>query len=271
MTEEAVTFGAHGTLVGVVSEPVLREYGRRAVLMANIGMHHRVGPFRLYVELARALAASGLYVLRFDLAGMGDSAARPDRQSPSESATSDIEAAMTFMTSMYGIAEFLLVGLCSGVDAIHVVAARDARTRGAVFIDGYSYPTSGFRLRHAVHRPLQPVRWVRFARRITRGQSRRGSDAAATVFAREEPSHRQFVTDVLAMTSRAARLLFIYTGGASARFNSPRQLVETLGGESLPAGVECELMRDADHVFSRTDQRRRLCARITRWCHAASE
>jgi len=269
MTERAVAFGAHSALIGVVCEPTAPAGVRRAVLMANIGMHHRVGPSRLYVELARALATSGLYVLRFDLSGMGDSAPRRDGTSSNDSALRDLDSAMTFMTSNCGIAEFVLVGLCSGVDGVHAAAACDARVRGAVFIDGYSYPTTGFLARHAILRPLQPGRWMRYARRLVRGQARRNTAARdATVFAREEPSRAQFAVDLLAMTARRARLLFIYTGGATSRFNAPRQLAEMLGRASLPAGVDCVLLPHADHVFSRTDQRRLLCERITGWCAA---
>ncbi len=267
MTERAVTFGAHGTLVGVVAEPATPGVGTRAVLMSNIGMHHRIGPFRLYVELSRALAASGLFALRFDVSGMGDSAPRRETGSPTALAARDLDDAMTFMTAEYGVTEFVLVGLCSGVDSTHAVAALDTRVRGAVFIDGYSYPTLGYTVRRAVLRPLQPGRWVRLARRLVNGQHRRAAGAAgAVVFAREEPTQSQFANDVLAMSSRNTRLLFLYTGGVTYRFNSPRQLREMLGVSAAPAGIECALMPQADHVFSRTDQRRALCDRVTRWC-----
>ncbi|HEY5972738.1 MAG TPA: hypothetical protein VIT22_12400, partial [Pseudoxanthomonas sp.] len=42
------------------------------VVLLNAGLIHRVGPFRLYVRLARELAESGFDVLRFDLPGIGD-------------------------------------------------------------------------------------------------------------------------------------------------------------------------------------------------------
>ncbi|MCC7053624.1 MAG: alpha/beta fold hydrolase [Gemmatimonadaceae bacterium] len=267
MTERAVAFGPRNGLIGVLTEPQVPAAGvRRAVIMSNIGMHHRVGPFRLYVELARRLAASGLHVLRFDLSGMGDSLLRTDVVTTAERAAADLADAMDWLQRECGVGEFLLVGLCSGVDSTHAAAARDERVVGAVFIDGYSYPTPGYRIRHLTRRPLQAGRWVRFGQRLLRGERRtaRASDNA-TVFARETPDRPQFARDVGAMTARGARLLFIYTGGVYHRFNSPRQVHEMLAGAVRLDRIEVDLMRDADHVFSRTEQRRALYDRVVGW------
>ena len=60
MSERAITFGAMGGLVGVLSEP--ERSTRRdvpAVLLWNVGINHHVGPSRIWVDLARRLADSG--------------------------------------------------------------------------------------------------------------------------------------------------------------------------------------------------------------------
>ena len=49
------------------------EAGQPWVVLLNAGIIHRIGPNRLYVQLARRLASRGHAVLRFDLAGIGDS------------------------------------------------------------------------------------------------------------------------------------------------------------------------------------------------------
>ena len=76
MSERVVTFGGQGELVGVLSQPDVVRPSAPWVLLWNTGLHPRVGPCRLNVQLARRLAALGIPSLRFDLSGLGDSAAR---------------------------------------------------------------------------------------------------------------------------------------------------------------------------------------------------
>ena len=267
MSERAIRFGPGEGLIGIVSEPDAPRAGRlRAVVMTNIGMHHRVGPFRLYVELARALAASGVCALRFDLSGMGDSVTRRDAATPSDSAQRDLVDAMDWLQGAYGIDEFVLLGLCSGVDSTHAVAARDPRVTGAIFIDGYAYPTAGYYVRHYLVRPLQLPRWVRFGRRLLRGERRATRPAdGATVFERELPTKAEFRRDVRTITARGTRLLFMYTAGANRRINASRQVFEMLGADVTNECITSEFMPSADHVFSRTVQRAHLFDRVVRW------
>ena len=59
MKETAITFGKSKSLTGVLTDPpeAKREAGVPAVIFLNAGLIHHVGPNRLYVKLARALAA----------------------------------------------------------------------------------------------------------------------------------------------------------------------------------------------------------------------
>ena len=267
MSERAIVFGAYGGLTGVLSEPEVPIPGkRRAVLVSNIGMHHRAGPFRLYVKLARRLAAAGVHVLRFDLSGMGDSLPRSDAPTPAERVARDLNDAMSWLTESAGIEEFILIGLCSGVDSTHAAATLDPRVRGAVFIDGYAYPTPGFYVRKYSLRFLQPRRWRRYLQRWVR-DGRRGDKqlAEATVFNRELPTKDEFRRDVTTMTRRGADLLFIYTAGVMHEFNALRQLNEMLGPEPDWSHIDSEMMPMANHVFSSAEQRAMLLSRLERW------
>src|SRR5215472_19382863 len=78
MTEEAVQFGSLRSLAGIVSSTSEKNEDKPGVILLNPGIVHRVGPGRIYVKIARALAAKGFVVLRFDFSGIGDSAARHD-------------------------------------------------------------------------------------------------------------------------------------------------------------------------------------------------
>jgi pimeloyl-ACP methyl ester carboxylesterase len=83
-----------------------------------------MGASRLYVSLARRWARSGYYVLRMDLAGLGDSDTRAgkidDEIFPAE-ALDDIRDAVAHLRERYDIREITLMGLCSG--AYHALRA----------------------------------------------------------------------------------------------------------------------------------------------------
>ena len=78
MREKVLTFLNNSPLVGIMTEPdAERQMERKpAVLFWNAGFLHRVGPYRLYVDMSRKLAAMGFWAVRFDLSGKGDSKPR---------------------------------------------------------------------------------------------------------------------------------------------------------------------------------------------------
>ena len=75
MDETVVQIGKANRMLGVLSAPDGESAPNApVVLMFNAGFLHHVGPFRLWVEVARELAARNIPSLRFDLNGLGDSA-----------------------------------------------------------------------------------------------------------------------------------------------------------------------------------------------------
>jgi alpha-beta hydrolase superfamily lysophospholipase len=64
--------GPHGSLFGVLAEPTGERRPLTALLL-NAGPQRRTGPNRMWVEIARRWAASGVATLRIDAAGIGDS------------------------------------------------------------------------------------------------------------------------------------------------------------------------------------------------------
>ncbi|GJG89203.1 hypothetical protein tb265_43840 [Gemmatimonadetes bacterium T265] len=276
--ERAVLFGPHRGLVGVVTQPAGAPAAagsptpRRAVVMANIGLSHHVGPFRLYVDLARAAAALGWYALRFDLSGLGDSLPRAGAATTSEQAAADVRAALDWVESSLGVREVVLVGLCSGVDTMHPVAVADPRVVGAVFVDGYTYPTLGYHVRRHTLRYLQLERWRRFVRpRSLRRRFARAApatpadDAPQPVFQREYPTRARFRADVAEMAARRARLLFVFTGTFDASFNSERQMAEVLGRAVRRDQMRVAVFPRADHLFSAAAHRGAFFACVRQW------
>src|SRR5438067_5251680 len=134
--EEAVLFGEKKSLVGVVTDPA-RVTGnpRAAVLLLNPGIVHRVGPGRIYVKIARALATMGFVVLRFDFSGIGDSAVRRDNLSFEKSAVAVAEDAIEFLKGTREIERFILLGGCSGARVSFRTACSDWRVVCAIPIN----------------------------------------------------------------------------------------------------------------------------------------
>src|SRR5258708_37545034 len=137
MKEEVVLFGTRQSLVGIVTDPatVSAQRARTAVILLNAGIVHRVGPGRIYVKIARALAAMGFVVLRFDFSGIGDSTVRHDHLCFEKSAVAEAQEAMGDLNATRGGEHFIFLGGCSGAFASFETACCDARVVGAILIN----------------------------------------------------------------------------------------------------------------------------------------
>jgi pimeloyl-ACP methyl ester carboxylesterase len=95
--------------------------------MLNTGSTYRVGPHRLYVALARQLAAKGFSCLRMDLCGLGDSIT-PDKERENDpypaTAFRDIDRTLECLHTRFGTKRVVLMGLCSGAYAAFQAAAQ---------------------------------------------------------------------------------------------------------------------------------------------------
>ena len=136
MNEQPLFVGTERTLVGIVTppDPGVRPNGLGAVFI-NAGVVHRVGPNRLYVTTARALARQGYVSLRFDLPGIGDSPPRRDSKPFEQAAVEETRAAMSQLHEQYGVSRFALVGLCSGAVVSFNAAVADQRVVGTVLLN----------------------------------------------------------------------------------------------------------------------------------------
>ena len=136
MREHALLFGDAQELVGIITDPPGPEGpSRPGVILLNAGVIHRVGPSRLYVNLARALASIGCVATRFDHSGIGDSATRRDDAPFEVSSLQEARAAMDAIQESRGIDRFVLIGLCSGAVTAFDAAGVDDRVAGVVMIN----------------------------------------------------------------------------------------------------------------------------------------
>ncbi len=125
--EHPVSFGSATPLFGIVTQPSQTEVRRRGVILINAGADQHMGASRMYVSLARRWVRSGYFVLRMDLAGLGDSDTRADKTDDDifpPAALDDIRDAVAHLRERYEIREVTLMGLCSGAyHALRAVAA----------------------------------------------------------------------------------------------------------------------------------------------------
>jgi alpha-beta hydrolase superfamily lysophospholipase len=147
MREHAFLFGDSGGLVGVVTDPPgfvqsRSADGRLGAILLNAGVIHRVGPSRLYVHLARELAALGCVAARFDHSGIGDSSVRRDGSSFEESSLVEAREAMDALQESRGVERFVLIGLCSGAVTAFDTAGVDARVVGVIMINPQGFDLS---------------------------------------------------------------------------------------------------------------------------------
>jgi exosortase A-associated hydrolase 1 len=129
VSEEALVFDCGGArLVGIL-HPGSAD-ARRGVVIVVGGPQYRVGSHRQFVVLARALARSGVPVLRFDYRGMGDS----EGTHPGfEDVGPDLAAAIDVLCARAsGLREIVLWGLCDAASAALLHARADARVTGLV-------------------------------------------------------------------------------------------------------------------------------------------
>lgn len=265
--ERLVLFGPGQAMVGVLCEPPPESAvaGAPAVLMANVGVNHRVGPNRLWVELSRRLASAGIPALRFDLSGMGDSESRPGNEAELERGCADLRDAMDALASRGVATHFVLVALCSGVDPAHVVARDDPRVAAAAFIDGYAHHTVGWYLRRNTVRYLEPRRWrLLFKRGLQRLRHGPPKPQAQAIYTRQYPDGRTLEHDYGVMVDRHVGLLFVFTGGMASLYNYAGQFFDMFRRDFRPH-VQVEFLPRADHVFFNGVERERLLKRLVAW------
>lgn len=272
MIESILSFGAGGSLHGVLVEPEAgaRRDGAPAVLTWNVGLHHHVGPYRYFVDLSRRLASCGFTCLRFDVSGMGDSeVSRDDARPDVERAQADVAEAMVTLARERGFERFILIGFCSGVDAAHALTLSDERVAGLVYVEGYGFRTKGFYLRYG-RRFLDRDRWERLLRQKYPkwfGEDLPPASAEEErerIYLREYPKPDKLRADVLTMTGRGARLLLLYVGG-DTDYNHRTQFLEMIGERSEVPNLELEYFPTADHTFFLERDRLRSIHRITDW------
>jgi pimeloyl-ACP methyl ester carboxylesterase len=297
MREQVIQFGpAHG-LVGIVTNPANPpEQQLPAVILLNAGLLHRVGPNRLYVQIARALAAQGHMVLRFDFSGIGDSRPRADHLPYNQSAPAEIREAMDWLSQHNGIQQFILIGHCAGAIFSLLVACEDTRVVGAALMNpeggddqwtefdriskvsqqqariyGKRTLFSGERwlkllsgranYRSIARMVFKDILWYRVVQLSFRLRQRLKA-SNATVRAAQAAQAKLYLTPI---TDRGAALLLLHSEGSTGL----RQIRTSFGADLerlLSAGkIQLSIIPQSDHLFLLVDRQRQVCTTLIDW------
>lgn len=235
--DKAITFGKNNSLVGILTIPdqstSLKEIG---VICLNAGLLHRVGPFRMNVELANYLAKEGYSTLRFDSSSIGDSGNANNETDYLQSVTQDIKRAVDLMESRTSLKQFVIFGLCTGADNGHRAMTHDKRIVGGIFLDGYSYPSLKFMIKHYLPIFMSPSvvskilsRAKRFIlHRILRTSASAAKVEAENIFTWQLPNKKKTEKELKMLLGRGAKLFYVFSCTALNRYNYENQYFDSM-------------------------------------------
>jgi len=272
VNERAISFGESGALFGILGSPDVPDPQRPAVLIPNTGVMHRVGPSRMHVELARALASAGLVSLRFDSGGLGDSELVPGRDDGD--AAPELCAAMDALDARGISSGYIIIGSHSGAHDAHVAARLDPRLVGAVFLDGYIHSTPRAWLNRTLARFTERSQTLPVAPLGVSLTPRSGSALhdvlPGEIHYFDSPPHARMQADLVEFMRRELALMFIYTGDVEQQYSYTAQLIDAF---PLLRGYRRLTVRhipEADHSFLRRATREALVDVLVDWVLGAA-
>lgn len=263
--EKIAAFGPEGALSGVLALPTQQEPGAPGLALFNAGIVHRVGPHRLNVKIARALAARGVASLRFDLSGLGDSRPAESGADLHSRTMADIHAALDELGKTAGAQRFALAGLCSGADNAYRAALLDRRIKGLALIDPYAYESRRAKIERAAAKALDPKRWKSALARVISTDKVRNERATRPEqeSSRPHPPAAEFGADLKRLTDRGVDILILYTRFVEGRLTRPEHFFETFAGLDFGGRLTVEVDRAGDHTHTALAAQEALIARLS--------
>ena len=273
--ERVARFGDE--LVGIMTLPEHMAPGTPACLLLNTGVMNRIGPHRLNVKIARAIAAVGVPSLRMDLSGLGDSLASKAPLRADEQAVLDLQAAMDHLQQTLGIDRFVVFGLCSGAINGYRLALADPRVTGLMMFDGYVFPTFKTGLLRRWIR-LRRMSWPERLRKVRdrllfrarRPAQRRPEGDGLPDVQFQAPSRAQFAQSMETLIRRGAAVFLFYSGSYAGGHNYRGQLRDAFGNAMFLDHARYDFMADVDHTLTPLETQRRVIAIFRDWVQSLS-
>lgn len=237
----------------------------------NAGVLSRIGPHRMNVKLARALARRGIASLRFDLLGHGDSRGGDAAGNLKPRATMDIIAAMDQLQRDFGINRYAVLGICSGAVNAFAAAHVDPRIVGLMMFDGHWYrsrwtlPVRHWkRLRSLSAYEIAAKLWNRAT-----GSRPSAPPVAAELFdarsPQANPPRAKFAASLHALVTRGVVAHFVYSGSVLDFYSYANQFRDTFGKEPFFPKVQCHFRPNIDHTFVSLESQRRMIELVENW------
>lgn len=282
MIERTIVFGPNACLVGTLCLPTEDDDQPASVglVLFNAGVLGRIGPHRLNVRMARALARRGVPSIRFDLSGMGDSQRSREGLPFEAQAEQDLRRAVDELCLAAGVSKVALFGFCSGGRYAYRLAPKHDKVVGVIMHDTYAHPTWRSRVQKYGHRiqhyGLSTVLggWVlrgpgKLLKAITGGASRSASRARAVEadlsdsFALE-PTRQQFAQRIGELHARGVKVGLIYSGEGEI-YNYPDQHLDAYKGLGIDGLYTCDYLPHMDHNAMSMDVQKAFIGLVERW------
>lgn len=241
------------------------------MILITAGYTVKSGPYRLYTNLSRAIAETGIPTLRFDLGGIGDSQTlRPDH-SLQQRTMADIRAAVDYLANQSSFSQFVIGGLCSGAEDAFRYAASDDRVAGVVMIDPHAYRTTGWYVRNILSR--------RLLNRIVCKALKTGGFLPDTSSTRSGVAGEQLSEQLIdykymdcseakaildKLLARDVKLHYVFTGERLDKFNHDGQLRKMYGETLDDNGITVSFLPTIGHIQVFQEDRQKLIEAITR-------
>jgi exosortase A-associated hydrolase 1 len=271
MSESACTFrcdSSGATLLGIAHTPSSASC-RVGVVVVVGGPQFRVGSHRQFVLLARALAAEGIPVFRFDYTGMGDSDGPP---TSFENIDDDIGAAIDCLQAKVpGIEDIVLWGLCDAASACLMYAPRDARVKGLVLLNPWvrtqASEAQAYLQGYYGQRLFSSEYWRKVARkpatlldsaRSLFGDVLKSSRTESTTLSRTRQS-THFIDRMLSGAERFRGEILVILSGRDYTADEFRLVLKRSPAWAAALsrrGVKTSELPEANHTFARSDWRR---------------
>lgn len=283
MNERPVRFGTERELIGVLTEPARAaatsqvaqasqtSSARVAFLLFNAGVLPRIGPHRMNVKLARALARAGQTSLRFDFSGQGDSRRAVTEADFRAQALRDLHCAMHHLEETKGIVHVALIGICSGAVIAMRAAVEDPRIVGVLMFDGHWYPAPWSatvrrwkRLRQAGWANVATLAWRRL-RKPTAADRKAPTLVGGAEGMTGNPPRQEFVRSMQSLVDRGAAVYFVYSGSVIDAYSYAGQFRDAFGREPFYPKVRIDYRPDIDHTFLAIETQRRMIDLVERW------
>lgn len=266
MPEEAVRFGPTHDLAGIVATTAEADRASVGCLLFNAGVIHRVGPHRINVKLARALAAAGIPSLRMDLCGLGDSASSRVNLGVQAQAVRDLQEGITALKTFARVERVLVVGICSGAVSAYDLALADDRVHGILMFDGFTFPTL---LTHVIRRwrRFQVTPWKVLSERLLRtGQPKvePPPDALATP-EDQKPSRQEFSAAIERLVDRGVAVYVIYSGSFLEQHNYSGQLAHAFPNARFLPHIRQSYVPSIDHTLTPIVAQRTFLTLVLDW------